>query len=122
MNDIEEEKSAPVVLPKWLSIRKSDGRFIVDPDGCYPEILEAIGMKTPYTQDKLECAFQCMKLEVQRIVKNTELDPRPDLPLQIVVLNRPEWKISNYPEGDGLTTGLKRARSCFIKWRGYIPN
>jgi len=117
-------------LPDWMI--PLDGRIVVDPDRFYPAILDAIG--APKTLDRfwLECAYQCMKLEVQRLVSGTELDPRPALPLRITVVNRPKWRLTQnpadpkaspgYPEGAGASLATRRGgRDAYRKWRGFIP-
>lgn len=124
----EDNKPSPedlALLPTWATWMKP-GKYAVDPDGFFPEILEAIGAPKKLDQCWLEKAFQCMKMEIQRVIRNTSLDPRPDRPLEIKVLNRPSWALVNFPVGgtaEDLAEAVKRGgRAAYIEWRGYIPN
>ena len=116
-------------LPKWLSRRK-DGVFEVDPDVIYPEFLKALGVDE-IDQYWIEVVYQCTKLEVQRLVSGTELDPRshPDEPraLQIRITadggRKDRWALNNHPEGRGIkaATAGREARDHYVRLMGVMP-
>lgn len=128
-------------LPPWLT-RKKDGVFVVNPDGAYPFILghiaaaaqqELAGLPTDdetfaarrrelgvlVNADKrpdqylVETAYQCTKLLVQKLVENTELDPRPKMVLTIHIIdtrddkNKSKWSMKNFLEGRGIAAATK---------------
>src|SRR5688572_14635538 len=109
-----------------------------DPDGFVPEWLELIGKKEEdkITQYDLEVCFQCAKLDVQRALQGTDLQPsRGGKPYQLNILSRKEkWSLKNFPEGKGIraaTQGVKvmekgkedeaSARAHYIRVRGAVP-
>lgn len=113
-----------MTLPVWLK-KNEKGVFEVNPDIAYPEVMKALGID-PKKLDQylMEVVYQCTKLEVMRIVKIEEIDPRPDKVLVIdIKSNKEKWALTNFPKGKGLDVATKgrEAREYYIKWRGFIP-
>ena len=122
-------KTLADVLPPWAAAR-SDGVIVIDPNGAYPMFLKALKVsKGDIDQYWLEVVFQCTKMEIQRRLMNTNLDPRDPgrrggpRPLLLKIMNRPKWAPKNYPPGRGIwaaTKGLE-ARQHYMSLAGVIP-
>ncbi len=116
-------------FPKWLA-RRDDGVMVVDPDIAYPAILAALKV-TPgdVTQYWLETAYQVMKLDVQRIVEGTAIDPRPSGGPLVIKVRGDGGRKERWGQDRGVspgrgaraaTKGLE-ARQHFVKLRGKLP-
>jgi hypothetical protein len=98
-------------LPKWMSRNKS-GAFIVDPDLAYPAILKALGVEEKdFDQYWIETAYQCAKLAVNDAVAGTDMDPRPEKPLVILIQSlgdrKERWALRNFKTGRGVAVATK---------------
>lgn len=138
--------SNAVTLPSWAKLSASSahlisekiaGCVVVDSDAAYEEWLEILvegdyvvpGFDKPTSRDAIdqffvEVAYQCIKLEVQAGVVNTDLDPRKaGKPLEIHFSKGEVGRLSNYPEGLGvaLATKGKVARRFYKAIRGPLP-
>jgi hypothetical protein len=115
-------------LPSWASV-DSDGSdkfavtILVDSAAAYTEWLTELGVDEP-TQFDIECAYQCIKMDVQRAVEGTEYDPRTAGKSHVIKFSRAEeFALANFPEGKGVgaaTQGLQ-ARNAYRKARGAVP-
>jgi len=127
----EKQKSVPA-LPPWATYVPADkaagsgGRPVVnvDADAMYPDWLsrlqgvpEASVVKDRYW---LECAYQCMKMELQISMKTFHFEIR-------VVDYMHTWAQKAYPEGKGAAQaaggpkGGRDARAHFKRLFGFVP-
>jgi hypothetical protein len=111
----------------WFKVDER-GILVIDPDIAYPAILSALGVPEDHRdQYWVEVAYQCAKLEVQRVVTGTDADPRPDKALVIHILSddgrKDRWALANLPKGKGeeLASKGREARLHYQAWRGFIP-
>lgn len=111
-------------MPAWMT-RRDNGTIVIDPAGAYPEILAAIEVeKKDWDQYWIEVAYQCAKLEVLRVIKDMEFDPRPAKSLVIHIESRKEsWALDKFSPGRGAAAASKgrEARQHYRKWRGFVP-
>lgn len=108
-------------LPKWLS-QRADGVFMIDPDIAYPAVLGALGADSKkLDQYWVETAYQATKLKAQELIDGTELDPRPNMGLVLVIMSeggrKDRWALANYPAGKGIAAATKglEARQHFAR-------
>jgi hypothetical protein len=126
-SDVRKTRLPVPQLPDWLT-RTDKGVFEIDPDIAYPAILEELGVaKKDIDQYWIEVAYQCAKLEVQRIITGTEADPRPQQPLLLTIISdggrKDRWAHASHPEGRGVDAASKgrEAIAHYRNWRGFIP-
>lgn len=140
-----------LVLPPWAKIRESvtseTGKVSVviemDPAGFVPEWLKLIGApenREALTQYHVECAFQCAKMDVQSALQGTEFQPSlAGKPVELRVMNRPEWALKQFRKGAGVQAatpgarivvsgqepdavhGYSTARGHYARVRGSVP-
>jgi hypothetical protein len=126
----------PVSMPKWMHPHPRG--VAVDPDLIYPSLFKEIERVVkpsdiPYgiqmDQYWLEVVYQCMKLEVQRIMATRPDDPRKrGIPLEIHVMTgggrKGRWNLAQFPPNRGISMATKglEARHIYKVLRGGIPN
>ncbi len=108
-------------FPEWAKLTEREGRIPlidVDTSRAYPAMLSELEVEKP-DQYWLEVAYQCLKMDVQKIAGfSVEIhfkDPEK------------KWKQKNFPENpDGKSTWDatkgKEARGHYIKLRGSLPS
>jgi hypothetical protein len=119
---------AKTKLPAWLSITDK-GVFRVDRDAAYGEVMAGIGFDlAKLDQYTAEVVYQCTKMEVQRIVREAGVDPRP-LKAMIIDIAVPEggkdrFALSALPRGRGAEAASqgREAREHYRRWRGFVPD
>lgn len=120
----------PAQLPDYAAAI-APGKIEVQAHLFYPAWLAELGVAdADIDQYWLECAFQCMKLEIQLAVAGTGLAPRSGGALAILVNDSTKGKsgVSKYaqrahPEGRGVAAAMngKEARRHFQRLRGVLP-
>ena len=86
-------------LPKGIT-RDKDGSFLVDGDVVYPRVMELMGLKGRPDKFAAETLPHVVRLEIERIVEGSELDPRPDMALVIRIdASKDKWSIAAAKEG-----------------------
>lgn len=112
----------PAKLPKWAKqVRdKPIPKIEVDPDICYPAFFEELGVD-PKDVDQywIEVAYQCMKMELQRIIGFFGFEIR----VRAHDGRKKRWALANHPVGKGadLATIGREARGHFKRLRGFVP-
>lgn len=104
------------------------GAVSVDPEIVYPTILDKVGAPALLDQYWIEVAYQCAKLEAQRLVRDAELWPAGGT-LAIIVESRKgqdggrSWALVDHPVGRGVAAATKgrEAREHYRRWRGELP-
>lgn len=122
-----QPRASTPALPDWLAHDAARGILTVDPQKAYPLILGELGVKeSDWDQYWVETAYQCSKLEAQRIVSGTALDPRPQKPLVIHILSDGEskgrWALASFRPGKGAeaATRGREAIEHYRRWRGFV--
>ena len=110
-------------LPSWAKqVREGPcPKFEVDPDVCYPLLLEELGVaEEDIDQYWLEVVYQCMKMELQRILGRFNFE----IHVLVGEERKRRWALKNHPEGKGIeaaTQGME-AREHYRKLRGFVPS
>lgn len=118
-------------LPPWASVKESqrvaDGRLSIvieaDTDAAVREWLQTLGV-VDVTQYWLEIVFQCVKLDLQLAIENTEYDPRrANKAAEFKLTRAPQWRIASFPRGEGVAAAVqeKAAREHYKRVRGRMP-
>lgn len=115
-------------LPEWASVDPNGSdkfavTILVDSAAAYTAWLAELGIDEP-TQFDIECAYQCIKMDVQAAIEGTEHDPATAGMSHTIKFSRAEeWALANFPAGKGIhaaTQGLQ-ARAAYRKLRGSVP-
>lgn len=108
-------------LPDWATeIPTPDGRisaYVVDADGAYEALLTELGFPLDEpTQYHLECAYQCIKMEMQRLLGTFSFELRIKDPEK-------KWALKKFKKGKGIgaATKGKEAREHYKRIRGFVP-
>lgn len=111
-----------VILPKWAKQVRGTPipKIEVDPDVCYPAFFKELGVE-PKDIDQywLEVAYQCMKMELQRILGFFAFEIR----VRAHRGRKDRWALNNHPPGKGanLATLGREAREHYKRLRGVVP-
>lgn len=131
-------------LPPWASVADEYSHKVcicikVDTASAMLEWLQLLGAPLDaLTQYWLECAYQCVKLDVQSAIANSDFDPRTAPKAAEFHFDRaPEYEQAKFPPGpakkvtvDGqeltlrgadLATRAREAREHYKRIRGRLP-
>ena len=123
-----------VKLPTWAKKVKDDPipKIEVDPDKCYPAFFKELGViKADIDQYWIEVAYQCMKMELQRIMGRFNFEIR----VRAHGGRKGRWALANNPDpylkidedgkiidsGPLRATEGRQAREHYKRLRGFIP-
>jgi hypothetical protein len=108
-------------LPAWMvEVPTPDGKipaYVVNADAAYEAILAELGFDVDeLTQYHLEVAYQCIKMECQRILGTFGFELRIKDPEK-------KWALKKFKKGRGIdaATKGKEAREHYRRIRGFIP-
>lgn len=81
------------MLPDWIE-KVSVARFVVDPDGAYPAVMELFGYDPEMSIDRyhLEMVYVGIKREAQHLISLSGEDPRPDRTLELIIRGSKGYK------------------------------
>lgn len=130
-------------LPSWAAAcethsHKLGGRIEVDTGAAMHEWLTLLGAPDQLTQYWIECAYQCVKLDLQLAIENSGIDPRTaGKPVEFNFQRADEFALNKFPPGDTrtvnvngtelqlsgveLATNGREAREHYKRIRGRLP-
>ncbi len=114
-------------LPTWAKLVDGSARVgatvEVDSDLAYKAWLDLLSVAA-VDQYWLETAYQCIKMDVQTALEQSELSPaRTNQPVQINFTRAPQYALAAHPVGRGTHAATKgrEAREHYKRLRGRIP-